>query len=168
MSTIRPSVPGDRGDEVGAVSVAGGIAEPCWASPQVRRLVLGELSGVVARCRDFTRQALTDWAWLPVPDAEQRAVVDDVLLVVSEVVSNACLHAGGPQELRLRGDVNLPTLRIEVADGGAEQPRERSPHRSGRPGGHGLFIVERLATDWGMVRHPGEGKTVWVDMARGR
>lgn len=42
----------------------------------------------------------------------------------------------------------------------------RSPHRPGRPGGHGMFIVQRLCLDWGVVRHPdGTGKTVWAELA---
>lgn len=152
MSTIRPSVPDGRGRCPGLP--AGG---------QVRRLALSGTRGVVARSRDFTREALVDWKWLPARDEEGQAVAEDVLLVVSELVTNACLHAGGPQELLLhctdRG------LRIEVSDRSADRPQPRSPHLRGRPGGHGLHIIERLTRHWGVVgREYGPGKTVWVEI----
>ncbi len=84
--------------------------------------------------------------------------------MVSELVTNACLHAEGPEELRLRS--NAKVLRIEVTDLGAGSPAPRTPHRAGRPGGHGMFIVQRLCLDWGVVRNPdGTGKTVWAELA---
>ncbi|WP_368862551.1 ATP-binding protein, partial [Streptomyces clavuligerus] len=77
---------------------------------QTRRLGLSGGRGVVARCRDFTARALADWGWAQ----GGRESTDDVLLIVSELVTNACLHAGGPTELALRHRPGL--LRIEVAD----------------------------------------------------
>ena len=110
--------------------------------------------------RDFTRQALYAWGWLPAETADRRAAAEDVLLVVSELVTNACLHAEGPDELFLACDNKV--IRVEVSDRGAGQPAPRTPHRAGRPGGHGMFIVQRLCLDWGVVRASGEaGKTVW-------
>ncbi|GAA3928790.1 ATP-binding protein [Streptomyces gulbargensis] len=130
----------------------------------VRTLALGETSGTVPLARDFTRTALQEWGWLPAATADRRAAAEDVLLVVSELVTNACLHAEGPESLRV---VRLPkALRLEVADRGAGQPTPRTPHRAGRPGGHGMFIVQRLCLDWGVERVPGApGKTVWAELA---
>lgn len=130
---------------------------------EVRTLALGAASGTVPLARDFTRQALYDWGWLPAATADRRAAAEDVLLVVSELVTNACLHAEGPESLRvLRLD---DVLRLEVADRGAGQPAPRTPHRAGRPGGHGMFIVQRLCRDWGIDRTPGApGKTVWAEL----
>lgn len=62
---------------------------------QTRRLVLDGSEGTVQRARDFSRRALLDWQWLPAAGAEQQAVAEDVLLMVSELVTNACLHAPG-------------------------------------------------------------------------
>ncbi|MEU6068413.1 MULTISPECIES: ATP-binding protein [Streptomyces] len=130
---------------------------------QVRRLRLGGESGVVPLARDFTRQALYAWGWLPAAGADQRAAAEDVLLVVSELVTNACLHAEGPEDLFLARDNKV--IRIEVTDRGTGQPAPRTPHRAGRPGGHGMFIVQRLCLDWGVVRTPGvSGKTVWAEL----
>ncbi|MEU3031651.1 ATP-binding protein [Streptomyces incarnatus] len=190
MSTTRPYPPGDRGHEpsgasgvsgssgedapAGAAmaSVAGAAAPPSPTDTggaetprgrQVRRLGLEGASGVVPLARDFTRQALYDWGWLPAAGAEQRAAAEDVLLVVSELVTNACLHAEGPDELALACDNKV--IRLEVTDRGAGQPAPRTPHRAGRPGGHGMFIVQRLCLDWGVVRAEGRpGKTVWAEL----
>lgn len=65
----------------------------------VRTLALGETSGTVPLARDFTRSALHEWGWLPAATADRRAAAEDVLLVVSELVTNACLHAEGPERL---------------------------------------------------------------------
>ncbi|MCD0481808.1 ATP-binding protein [Streptacidiphilus sp. ASG 303] len=170
MSTIRPRVPEDP-------HTSGGRRRPSSLPPggQVRRLALAGTKGVVARSRDFTRGALEDWEWLPGEDEEALAVAEDVLLVVSELVTNACLHAGGPQELLLH--CTDDALRIEVADANPSHPEPRRPHERGKPGGHGLHIVGRLSRRWGVVGHPapaadgvsadgtaGPGKTVWVEL----
>ncbi|MFI8522537.1 ATP-binding protein [Streptomyces sp. NPDC085481] len=138
--------------------------ETASGEPDVRILALGSASGTVPLARDFTRQALHDWGWLPAGTADRRAAAEDVLLVVSELVTNACLHAEGPESLRVLRLAEV--LRLEVADRGAGQPAPRTPHRAGRPGGHGMFIVQRLCRDWGIDRTPGApGKTVWAELA---
>ncbi|MEU0388905.1 ATP-binding protein [Streptomyces chartreusis] len=180
MSTTRPYSPGDRGPEPSGASGAseggvpagggsgeGGAAPSEAAGPpggrQVRRLSFDGASGVVPLARDFARQALYAWGWLPAASADQRAAAEDVLLVVSELVTNACLHAEGPDQLWITCDNKV--IRIEVADRGTGQPSPRTPHRAGRPGGHGMFIVQRLCLDWGVVRTPGvAGKTVWAEL----
>ncbi|MFJ8110208.1 ATP-binding protein [Streptomyces sp. NPDC096132] len=160
MSTTRPYSPGDRGPE--QEPEAGG-ASGASAGRQVRRLSFDGVSGVVPAARDFARQALYAWGWLPAATADQRAAAEDVLLVVSELVTNACLHAEGPERMVLGCDNKV--IRVEVSDRGTGQPAPRTPHRAGRPGGHGMFIVQRLCLDWGVVRTPGlTGKTVWAEL----
>ncbi|MEU9555385.1 ATP-binding protein [Streptomyces fumanus] len=186
MSTTRPYPPGDRGPEPSGASGASqggtpmtgeptggehgtgepgtGVAAPAASTGrQVRTLSFDGVSGVVPLARDFTRQALYAWGWLPAASADQRAAAEDVLLVVSELVTNACLHADGPEELHISCDRKV--IRLEVSDRGSGQPAPRTPHRAGRPGGHGMFIVQRLCLDWGVVRTPGvTGKTVWAEL----
>ncbi|CAM5349372.1 non-specific serine/threonine protein kinase OS=Streptomyces alboniger OX=132473 GN=CP975_14035 PE=3 SV=1 [Streptomyces alboniger] len=174
MSITRPNPPGDRGPEPSGASGAseGGVpstgasdggAAVSSRGRQVRGLSFEGQSGVVPLARDFTRQALYEWGWLPAASADQRAAAEDVLLVVSELVTNACLHAEGPDELRIACDNKV--IRLEVSDKGTGQPSPRTPHRAGRPGGHGMFIVQRLCLDWGVVRSPGAaGKTVWAEL----
>ncbi|MCP9211271.1 ATP-binding protein [Streptomyces sp. NEAU-Y11] len=166
MSTTRPYPPGDRGpDPDGPAASAIPPGTPAAGRiRQIRRLHLIGASGAVPRARDFTREALRDWGWLPAATADQRAAAEDVLLVVSELVTNACLHADGPEELRVSS--NAKVLRLEVVDLGTGTPAPRTPHRAGRPGGHGMFIVQRLCLDWGVVRNvEGSGKTVWAELA---
>lgn len=166
MSTTRPFAADDRepdADTGAAEAVQTGEAES--REPEnARRLQLTGESGIVPRARDFTRQALRDWGWLPAATPDRRAAAEDVLLVVSELVTNACLHAGGPEELLLRRSPK--SLRLEVVDGGGGEPVPRTPHRAGRPGGHGMFIVQRLCLDWGVTRSTDRpGKTVWAELA---
>ncbi|MEU7006361.1 ATP-binding protein [Streptomyces sp. NPDC046332] len=130
---------------------------------QVRRLVLFGTKGVVMRCRDFTAEALTDWGWIPAEDDEGRERAEDVLLLVSEVVTNACLHAGGPEELVLRHRDGQ--LRVEVFDGNPEHPRRRQPRAPSLPGGHGLMVLDRLARAWGSEARE-RGKVVWLEVTR--
>ncbi|GAA2929835.1 ATP-binding protein [Streptomyces erythrogriseus] len=184
MSTTRPYSPGDRGPEPSGASGTSGGAAPAAGGPdggvatptaetvsppgppggaQVRRLSFEDQSGVVPLARDFTRQALYDWGWLPTATADRRAAAEDVLLVVSELVTNACLHAEGPDLLTITCDRKV--IRLEVTDRGTGQPSPRTPHRAGRPGGHGMFIVQRLCLDWGVQRLPDvAGKTVWAEL----
>ena len=178
MSTTRPYSPGDRGPEPSGASgpSEGGTAAEASGSSgssgssgvsggrQVRRLSFDGASGVVPLARDFARQALYAWGWLPAATADQRAAAEDVLLVVSELVTNACLHAEGPEQMVIGCDRKV--IRVEVSDRGTGQPAPRTPHRAGRPGGHGMFIVQRLCLDWGIDRTPGApGKTVWAELA---
>ncbi|WP_167152902.1 MULTISPECIES: ATP-binding protein [Streptomyces] len=166
MSTTREQAPGDRGPESQGAGPDAGLSENDSPAPVVseRVLALSGASGIVPMARDFTRQALYDWGWLPAATAEGRAACEDVLLVVSELVTNACLHAEGPEGLRVSHTAKV--LRLEVSDLGSGQPAPRTPHRAGRPGGHGMFIVQRLCLDWGVVRTPGvPGKTVWAELA---
>ncbi|MFJ9344187.1 ATP-binding protein [Streptomyces sp. NPDC101733] len=133
------------------------------SSELTRRLVTDGVKDVVTRCRDFTRQALAEWHWPPSADGAGPEVLEDALLLVSEVVANACLHAGGPTSLVLRrsGD----RLRIEVTDGSPAAPKPRQRPDPSRPGGHGLLIVERLGRTWGWEAvDGGPGKCVWVEV----
>lgn len=126
MSTTRQFPPGEFGSEPDGAGTT-------HAGPEsrVRTLALGSASGIVPMARDFTRQALYDWGWLPAESADRRAAAEDVLLVVSELVTNACLHAEGPEQLRVSSDTKA--LRLEVTDRGTGQPAPRTPHRAGRP-----------------------------------
>ncbi len=92
-------------------------------------------------------------------------VIDSVVLVLSELTSNAVRH-GRPQcSVRLRrfGDRAV----IEVADGGGRLPRRRQAVPEDEAG-RGLDLVSRIAARHG-VRMIVEGKVVWaeIDLAPG-
>jgi anti-sigma regulatory factor (Ser/Thr protein kinase) len=88
-----------------------------------------------------------------------------VVLLVSEVVSNAVRHssaaAGTP--ITLAATVSEQAVHVAVADGGEGfTPRPRDPARLGD--GYGLYLLEKAATSWGVERDG--GTTVWFELAR--
>ncbi|MGW2997257.1 ATP-binding protein, partial [Streptomyces sp. NPDC001193] len=114
--------------------------------------------GHVAKGRDFARQALQDWGW------DGTKTSEDALLLVSELLTNASLHAGGCIELVVcAGEV----LRVEVFDGSTTPPRRDPSPQRGLPGGHGLYIVQRLSDRWGAQVHE-HGKAVWAEIEASR
>jgi len=94
------------------------------------------------------------------------AQLQDAALLVSEVVTNAIVHGGEGAAFELRARLADDRLRVEVTNSGpglAPEPRatEQSPD-----GGFGLFLVERLARRWGLVRHLGTTR-VWFELECG-
>lgn len=84
---------------------------------------------------------------------------DTVLLLVSEVVSNAVRHAGTPFELTVAVDESQ--VRVTVVDNdpsGRPEVQEQDPEATS---GRGLYIVEQLASSWGAQSVEGNGKAVW-------
>lgn len=80
--------------------------------------------------------------------------------LVSEVVTNAVIHAGTALEVTLV--LQGPRLRCEVHDGSPAPVRVR--HYSAEAAtGRGLHLVEHLATSWGVSYGP-DGKTVWFEL----
>ncbi|WP_308346497.1 ATP-binding protein [Streptomyces sp. ISL-66] len=125
---------------------------------QRRRLALTGVRGAVAKGRDFTRGALRDWGW------DGTATTEDTLLLASELLTNASLHAGGCHELVLTAG---ETLLIEVYDGTTTLPSRHPAPQRGIPGGHGLHIVDRLSDCWGSRAHE-HGKAVWAEIDASR
>jgi serine phosphatase RsbU (regulator of sigma subunit) len=105
---------------------------------------------VVARARTRALRKLTEW------DLEHMAFTTE--LMVSELVTNAILHAAGPLELRL---IRNSSLICEVSDGSSTSPHMRRA-RSTDEGGRGLFLVAQFGQRWG-TRYRPHGKTVWVE-----
>lgn len=91
------------------------------------------------------------------PTANPEAA-DTVVLVVSELVTNALRHGGGTCTLRLTAHPGL--IEVAVDDSSPLAPRMRTPDPKGRTGGFGWAMVNRLARDAAVTRHPSGGKTV--------
>ena len=108
--------------------------------------------------RRFVDEVLAQWDCGP--------LLDDVQLLVSELVTNAVVHAGSEAQVAVR---LLPdALRVEVVDHSDEGPLpapKEQPVPPGAESGRGLFLVERLATAWGVERIEG-GKSVWFEVPR--
>lgn len=79
-------------------------------------------------------------------------------LVLSELATNAVLHAGAPFVLRAWYDGH--TLRLEVEDTSSRLP---SLLQGGVMSGRGLHIVEALSQRWGAELR-GDGKVVWAEV----
>lgn len=107
----------------------------------------------VAGARETTRHFLHDL--LPVIAAE---AADTVILVVSELVTNALRHGGGTCTLDLTAHPGA--VEVAVHDDGPRAPRMRSPDLNGGAGGFGWPMVNHLARATAVTRHPTGGKTV--------
>jgi anti-sigma regulatory factor (Ser/Thr protein kinase) len=82
----------------------------------------------------------------------------DLDLLVSEVVTNAVVHAGTDIELLISADAE--SVVVEVRDFGAEDPVLRGTTNGADAGGWGLQFVETMSSEWGV--NPAEpGKVVW-------
>ncbi|MGH3329268.1 MAG: ATP-binding protein [Streptomycetales bacterium] len=107
--------------------------------------------GEVARARALTCSQLRAWGL--------DHLTDCAVLLVSELVTNAVIHGGGPTLLRLTFDA---TLRVEVRDLSPAAPRLRYAGPD-ELGGRGLQLVDRLSQCWGW-QPQGCGKLVWCEL----
>ncbi|MCA1712597.1 MAG: ATP-binding protein [Actinobacteria bacterium] len=106
-----------------------------------------------AQARRFVARTLT-----PLLGRED---VETAMLLTSELVTNATLHAGTRCELVLRGGVD--TLHIRVSDGDTRPPAPRRSISDELATGRGLRLLEVLCRRWGVEPGPA-GKTVWCDL----
>lgn len=115
-------------------------------------LRLADNTGAAGDARRFVRDRL--------------AVDDDLLasveLLVSELVTNAVIHASTAPRLAIR--LGRDTVRIEVYDDDPSIPKPLPPSAE-RIGGRGLYIVDAMSTRWG-AEPAGTGKVVWFELAR--
>lgn len=120
--------------------------------------VRAELAGdarAAAQARKLTRETLTRWR---VP-----AVVDTVVLIASELVTNAVRHGRPPARLALHRREH--DVRIDVHDNDACAAGLGGVTRSEDPdaeSGRGLPIVEALSERTGVEQVPGDGKVVYA------
>ncbi|MBB1245192.1 serine/threonine-protein phosphatase, partial [Streptomyces durbertensis] len=123
--------------------------KPARASSTVWRL-----PDAVMHARRFTLRTLRSWG------VEEEA--DEVLLVVSELVTNAVVHTQGPVnlDLTLAGD----RLRVAVSDASPRSPAKPTSLDWEATGGRGLLLVEAMSASWGSVPISG-GKQVWGEVA---
>ena len=119
--------------------------------------------------RALVRAALTEWTELGLPGAEHLTdrLADDAALVVSELVTNAVVHAGTDVEMECRLEDDAPgtaALVVEVSDHHPSRaPRGselETPHDTPEHG-RGLRLVGALSEAWGITYRTGR-KTVWA------
>jgi anti-sigma regulatory factor (Ser/Thr protein kinase) len=88
-----------------------------------------------------------------------------LVLLVSEVVTNAVLHSNAPTDvpILLTTSVTEETIHVTVTDtGDSFTPLPRRPER--RYGGYGLHILDKAARRWGVDRVG--GTRVWFELSR--
>lgn len=105
--------------------------------------------------REFARAALAEWG--------ASEILDDTLLVVSEMVTNAVVHARSNCAVRL--SVSPLSLRVEVIDHGAGTPDPLPPSLT-QAHGRGLHLIDALSAAWGVEPETGGGKMVWAELMR--
>ncbi|MFD4880746.1 ATP-binding protein [Streptomyces sp. NPDC058420] len=89
---------------------------------------------------------------------------DTVVLVVSELVTNALRHGGGSCTLELTA--HQDSIEVTVHDDSPKAPRMRTPDLNGGTGGFGRPMVNRLAHTTSVTRRATGGKTVSALLAR--
>ncbi len=100
--------------------------------------------------------------------AADEQVAETLILLISELVTNAVVHTGCPAVLSMLLP-GLPTdepgtVRVEVADRSTCPPRPRRAEGDDT-NGRGLELVDGLADRWGW-RHEGAGKSIWCEVDR--
>ncbi|MFK0118423.1 SpoIIE family protein phosphatase [Streptomyces sp. NPDC090994] len=148
------------------VSLAGASAHPPETSARVRADLPGT-SLAPGAARALVRVALADWTQQALPGTEYLTDrhADDALLVVSELVTNAVVHAGTDVGVAFRLEPT-GTLVVEVSDRHpARAPRSTDAESSaGTPEyGRGLRLVATVCDAWGITYRTGV-KTVWAGL----
>ncbi len=103
--------------------------------------------------RQFVADSLVSWG--------NESLVDDALLVVAELMTNAVIHAQSEFVVAIaaRGD----SVRVSVRDGSAVLPVMQDPDAHS-VSGRGLVLVAGIAQRWG-IELIGNGKVVWADLS---
>jgi CheY-like chemotaxis protein len=107
------------------------------------------------QARRFVADTVKDW--------ELEPILDDALLVASELATNAVTHADSSCRIRL--SLGPASLRIDVLDTGAGTPEPQATGWS-EEHGRGLHLVTALTMAWGLEVVAGGGKLVWAELAR--
>jgi anti-sigma regulatory factor (Ser/Thr protein kinase) len=118
----------------------------------------------VGAARRFVRATLQSWQRSGYCRG-QAELVDDAVLLTSELVTNAVLHAGTTVQVTCR--LTAGAVEIVVVDHRPLPPLPDEPQRARNPsdqtGGRGLLLPAELASSWG-VTYAGTAKAVWFRM----
>lgn len=128
------------------------------------QLEVGSDPEEVGRARRWARSRLAGFGLEP-----DGSLVETLVLLVSELVTNAVVHTGRPAVLRMflsgRLVTGRRTVRIEVADTSSSPPLRRRAEGEAT-GGRGLELVGGLADRWGWLQE-GTGKRIWCELDSG-
>jgi anti-sigma regulatory factor (Ser/Thr protein kinase) len=118
------------------------------------RLELRPDPGSPRMARSFVRRLLREWS-------VDKPVIEDAALLVTEVVTNAVIHAKTPIAVAVDRDEDF--LRFEVSDEDGGLVTQRHPNDRDATG-RGMLLVDSLAADWDVV-YRDSGKTVRFSLA---
>ena len=110
-------------------------------------------------CPRVARRLLEEYAREELADRER----EDAMVITSELVTNAFLHGDGAIVLNVDRDGDR--LRIAVLDEGHPEHIGVVPEHERQTSGRGLWIIEQLTSDWGVVAGAGH---VWAELPLGR
>jgi anti-sigma regulatory factor (Ser/Thr protein kinase) len=119
-------------------------------------LVLAPDPAAVREARAFVRAACR-------AAGTSRDLLDTVVLLTSEAVTNAFTH--GRSEARIAVEADPAAVRVEVADDNSRHPQPQDPDADALDG-RGMTILDTLSDRWG-VRDDPYGKTVWFEVRAG-
>ncbi|HVM20865.1 MAG TPA: response regulator [Egibacteraceae bacterium] len=121
-------------------------------SPEPETLQLSAGMDSPSRARQFVKSTLQRW--------RRTSHVDDVMLLTTELVSNAVVHARSAVTVRV---YNLADhVRVEVTDYGGGALELKAPAADSL-GGRGLLLVQELSRSWG-TSADGHEKVVWFEV----
>ncbi len=131
----------------------------------LEQLEIGSDPTEVGRARRWARARLAGSG----VDADE-SLAETLILLISELVTNAVVHTGCPAVLCMLLPRRCPagvaheagSVRVEVADASSRAPRRRLAEGEDT-GGRGLELVSGLADRWGWEHEPG-GKRVWCEL----
>jgi len=164
----RPTVARCRASaatRVAGCRLAGGKHAARTATGYLGRCPFARAPESVAMARETIRRALIEWGL--------SALTDDVVLCVSEAVTNSIQHARTPfRTVTLTGWYSGDTVHVEVIDGDRHRPKRTVPPEAAavpwpggarlRDRGRGIFLISQLSSRWGVARRP-PGKRVWFE-----
>lgn len=105
--------------------------------------------------RELVRTTLDGWT-----DGDR---IDDIVLCVSELVTNAVVHASSSPRILVH--VRPAVIHVEVSDASDVLPTPRVAELNDTSG-RGMSILTGFSDRWGSLRRSGGGKTVWFEVAR--
>lgn len=122
--------------------------------PGANEVFLASESTSPARARDFVERYLQS--------RELHYLVDDICLVVSELVTNAVVHARTP--IRVRVEEMPFCVKLTVYDHAVDHQLPNLANLVGADdeGGRGLWIVDACSEDWGVDLSGDEEKSTWA------
>jgi anti-sigma regulatory factor (Ser/Thr protein kinase) len=119
----------------------------------------------IARTFPLAPQAVSEARRAVATLAEQlpRPVLDDVLVVVSELVTNSVLHTppSAGEQVTLRVEIRRDTVRIMVETAWSDFEPTVGGSEPVRESGYGMLLVERLSDRWGKVANDG----MWAEIS---